>query len=169
MINRTTVLDGLVQALIAAGLYNRNDQIAPAAVLWTDKERQWEPLLPRLRQQLTLLTLGDYDPDTRTGPAYYLRCLIAGTLGGPLPDDTPPIIYLPGYSRQDLRAVEECPKPLQPLAELQYRGVLWTHANGRDLDDCRILAEQRNWSSCPSGWRQRHSIRSSAIPAHPGG
>ena len=102
-LDQQTLLDGLVRSLITASDYNRNDQIAPAAVLWTDKERQWEPLLPRLRQQLTLLTLGDYDPDTRTGPAYYLRCLIAGTLGGPLPDDTPPIIYLPGYSRQDLR------------------------------------------------------------------
>ena len=43
-----------------------------------------------------------------------------------------PIIYLPGVSRADIRAIEECPKPLQPLAELQYRGVLWTHKNGRD-------------------------------------
>ena len=30
------------------------------------------------------------------------------------------------------RAIEECPRWLQPLAELQYRGVLWTHKNGRD-------------------------------------
>lgn len=128
----THFLDALTTALIAAGVYNRNDQIAPAAVLWTDKERQWLPLLPRLREQVTLLTLGDYDPTTRTGPAYYLRCLIAGTLDDRLPGDGPPVIYLPGYSRQDLRAVEECPKPLQPLAELQYRGVIWTHSNGRD-------------------------------------
>jgi hypothetical protein len=128
----TTFLDSLIDALIAAGVYNGNDQTAPAAVLWTDKERQWEALLPRLRERLSLCTLGAYDPATRTGPAYYLRCLLGGVLEDRFPDDAPPILYLPGYSRQDLRAVEECPKPLRPLAELQYRGVVWSHVNGRD-------------------------------------
>ena len=42
------------------------------------------------------------------------------------------MLYLPGFSRQDLRALETCPVELQPLAELQYRGVLWTQKNGRD-------------------------------------
>ena len=68
----------------------------------------------------------------RTGPAIYLRCMIAGMLGDALPAGSVPIIYLPGVSRQELRAVEECPKPLQPLAELQYRGVIFSHKNGRD-------------------------------------
>ena len=49
-----------------------------------------------------------------------------------LPDGAIPIVYLPGISRQELRAIEECPRWLQPLAGLQYRGVLWTHKNGRD-------------------------------------
>ena len=146
MSTTTTFLDTLVDALIAAGVYNRNDQVAPAAVLWTDKERQWQPLLPQLRQRLTLLTLGDYDPDTRTGPAYYLRCLLGGTLADRLPSDVTPILYLPGYSRQDLRAVEECPKPLQPLAELQYRGVLWTHVNGRDWSVTGFLQNKEGGS-----------------------
>jgi hypothetical protein len=44
----------------------------------------------------------------------------------------PPVVYLPGVSRPQMRAVEDCPKPLQPLAELQYRGVLWSHRNGKD-------------------------------------
>ena len=43
-----------------------------------------------------------------------------------------PVLYLPGYSRQDMRALETCPVELQPLAELQYRGVLWSQKNGRD-------------------------------------
>ncbi len=52
-----------------------------------------------------------------------------------LPDDVlsadvVPIIYLPGVSRADIRAIEECRKPLQPLAELQYLDVLRTHKNG---------------------------------------
>ena len=62
-----TVLEAILASLQAAGDYNQNDQVAPAAILWTDKDRQWEPLLPRLRQLLPqLLTLGAYDPANRT-------------------------------------------------------------------------------------------------------
>jgi hypothetical protein len=31
-----------------------------------------------------------------------------------------------------LRATEECPDELKPLAELQYRGVFWSQVNGKD-------------------------------------
>ncbi len=128
------VLDAILASLQAAGVYNRNDQVAPAAILWTDKERQWETLLPLLREHLPqLLTLGDYEPATRTGPAIWLKCMIARTLPeADWAEDTTPILYLPGTSRADLRAVEECPRSLQPLAELQYRGTYWTQVNGKD-------------------------------------
>ena len=133
MSDQVTFLDALVEAIKRAGRYNKNDQVPPAVVLWTDKDRQWEALLPLLRERLPLLTLGQYKPAEWTGPAYWLRCVIARTLPEPLlPADVTPIIYLPGISRQELRAVEDTPKLLQPLAELQYRGVLWTHKNGRD-------------------------------------
>ena len=39
---------------------------------------------------------------------------------------------MPGISKLDIRAVEDCPKSLGPLAELQYRGCLFTQKNGRD-------------------------------------
>lgn len=126
-----TVLDALVAALTEAGTYNRNDQVAPAAVLWPDKERHWASLIPRLRERLPLLTLGDYDPGTRSGPSYWLRCAIAGTVPVDMPDGVP-IIWMPGVSRPDIRANEDCPVLLQPLAELQYRGVVWTQRNGKD-------------------------------------
>ncbi|MCX6032520.1 MAG: BREX-1 system phosphatase PglZ type B [Chloroflexi bacterium] len=133
MTDSMTFLDALAQAIYRAGSYNKNDQCPPAAILWPDKERQWEPLLPALRERLPLLTLGPYAPQERSGPACWLRCMIARTLPDDiLPADAAPIIYLPGVSRAEIRAIEECPKPLQPLAELQYRGVLWTHKNGRD-------------------------------------
>jgi len=132
-----TVLAALVRSLRGATAYNRNDQTPPAAVLWPDGDRQWQPLLPRLRAAMPeLLTLGPYQsdaPETRTGPAIWLRCMIARTL--PEADWSPdltPVLYLPGVSKADLRAVESCPRPLQPLAELQYRGVLWTQTNGKD-------------------------------------
>lgn len=128
-----TVLDALVAAVQRASAYDANDQTAPAALLWPDKERLWQPLLPQLRERLPLLTFGDYEPATRTGPAYWLRCHIAGTLADTaLPAGAVPIVYLPGISRADLRAVEKCPRPLQPLVELGYRGAVWTHDNGRD-------------------------------------
>jgi hypothetical protein len=112
-----TLLDALAAVIIRAGDFNQNDQTSSAAILWPDKERQWEPLLPALRLRLPLLTLGGYDPAVRSGPATYLRCMIAGALHDALPAGSIPVIYLPGVSRQDVRALEECPKPLQPLAE----------------------------------------------------
>lgn len=128
------MLDALLASLRAAVVYNRNDQAAPAAILWADKERQWETLLPALREHLSeFLTLGDYQPAARTGPAIWLKCMIARTLPeAHWAEDATPVLYLPGVSRADLRAVEECPRELQPLAELQYRGAYWTQTNGKD-------------------------------------
>jgi hypothetical protein len=130
-----TVLDALAETLQGIGKANTNNyQVAPAAVLWPDKERLWEAIVPRLRtRRLPLLTFGRYAPEEYSGPAYWLRCMIAGTLEPDwLPEGATPIIYLPGVSKQDLRAVEDCPRELQPLAELQYRGIIWTHRNGRE-------------------------------------
>jgi hypothetical protein len=54
-----TVLDALIQSRSRAAEYNRDDQVPPAVILWSDKERQWEPLMPVLRErQAHLLTLG---------------------------------------------------------------------------------------------------------------
>jgi len=133
MNDQMTFLDALVEALHRARSYNQEDQVPPAVVLWTDKDRQWEALLPSLRERLPILTLGRYKLSELTGPAYWLRCVIARALPDPLfPPDVIPIIYLPGISKQEIRAIEDTPKILQPLAELQYRGVLWTHRNGHD-------------------------------------
>ena len=134
-----TVYAALLDALRSATSHNRSDGVAPSVVLWTDKERYWESVIPRLRGELPLLTVGPYAPDALTGPAIWLRCVIAGTLPEvELPDGTP-VIYLPGVSRADLRAVEDCPRSLQPLAELQYRGVLFAHRNGRDWTPAAFL------------------------------
>ena len=128
------IIEMLSASLREAAEYNQNTQAAPAAILWTDKERQWESALPGLQQLMPeLLALGDYEPDKLTGPAIWLKCAIAGTLDDkPLPEDQVPVLYLPGVSRSDLRAIEACPEHLKPLAELQYRGALWSQYNGRD-------------------------------------
>jgi hypothetical protein len=114
MNERETIFDALLASLRAAAQYDRNDQIAPAVVLWTDRDGQWRLLLPRLRLTLPqLLTLGDYDSATKTGPAIWLRAMIPRTLPqAEWPTDTVPILYLPRISRHNLRAVEDCPSAL---------------------------------------------------------
>ena len=88
-----------------------------------------------------MLTLGAYAPSARIGPAIWLRCLLARALPeADWPDEAVPVIYLPGVSRQELRAVEDCPRPLQPLAELQYRGIFWSHRNGKDWTPSAFLS-----------------------------
>jgi hypothetical protein len=127
-----TFLDALAAALGHAGSYNARDEIAPAAVLWPDVGREWEPLLPRLRQRLPVLALGSYLPTAYTGPAAWLRCMVARCLDDqPLPTGTP-VLYLGGVSAHELRHVSDFPPPLRPLAELRYRGALWATADGRD-------------------------------------
>ncbi len=128
------VLDHLLKAVRDAAVFNPEVQVAPACILWPDRDRQWEAVIPVLQAELPeLMILGDYAPEKRIGPAIWLRCVIAGRVEDvSLPKDRPPIFYLPGVSRQDLRAVESCPDHLKPLAELQYRGVIWSQINAKD-------------------------------------
>ena len=128
------IIDCLTKTLRDAAVFNAEIQVAPACILWPDKDRQWEAAIPRLQVELSdLLILGDYAPDLRVGPAIWLRCVLAGkTTDVELPSDRIPIFYLPGVSRQDLRAVESCPDSLKPLAELQYRGVIWSQISAKD-------------------------------------
>ncbi len=137
---RATVLLEAVRASVQhAGRHNPGDVVPPVAVLWTDVDGQWGPLVEQLRPLMPeLLTLGDYDSDTRTGPTIWLRCVIEPAVRAEAfpeltwPAEAVPVIYMPGISRQTLRAVEECPEELKPLVELQYRGVVWTQKNGKD-------------------------------------
>lgn len=128
-----TVGDELLNRIRAAGAYTRGDQTAPAAILWPDGERRWAAVMPDLKQRAAeLYSLGDIAEASRTGPAIWLRCIEA-RMAAPLPPDGAiPIFYLPGVSRQDLRAVEDCPPELEPIVELQFRGAVWSHPNGRD-------------------------------------
>ncbi|HOC54703.1 MAG TPA: BREX-1 system phosphatase PglZ type B [Verrucomicrobiota bacterium] len=140
-----TFIEAVKESLAGATRYNSGDSVAPAAVLWTDAEGEWRPVAKRLRGLVPeLLTLGDYIPEERTGPAIWMRCIVDGALPipsppAPLPPDgrgekkaAVPVLYLPGMSRQLLRSPEECPDELKPLVELQYRGVVWTQVNGKD-------------------------------------
>jgi len=62
-----TLLEALITGLGRAASYSRNAMAATAAILWPDEARQWQPLVPLLRQlHPTLLTLGEYFPEQRT-------------------------------------------------------------------------------------------------------
>tara|TARA_R110002124_G_scaffold82995_1_gene217592 strand:+ start:20405 stop:21061 length:657 start_codon:yes stop_codon:yes gene_type:complete len=129
------LIDLLAQEVRASAAYNSNVQEAPSVILWTDKQRQWESALPLLQAALPeLIVLGNYAPERKTGPATWIKCVVEGVLPErELPADRTPIVYLPGYERRDLRAIADCPEPLKPLAELQYRGCWWIYSNsGRD-------------------------------------
>lgn len=129
-----TLLEAVRESLLRAGRYDPGTVVPPAAILWTDADGQWQPLVSQLRPLMPeLLTLGDYNPEEKTGPAIWLRCIIERMLPEvELPDKAIPIIYMPNVSRQVLRAGEECPDSLKPLVELQYRGTVWTQRNGKD-------------------------------------
>ena len=117
----------------ASQAYAAGDQVAPCAVLWTDPERLWESIMSELQRTVPeLFLLGTYVPEKRTGPALWLRCIEARVVEGAPPAGTTPIFYLPGISREKLRAAEDCPQELAALVELQYRGVMWLHVNGKE-------------------------------------
>jgi hypothetical protein len=128
---------GLIEALehsFLDALRTPDGVTAPAALLWADPDRQWAGLVARLQAVLPhLFVLGNFDPGKRTGPAIWLRCVVDRVLPDvELPSDMIPVLYLPGVARQSLRAGDECPRDLQPLVELQFRGRAWHQRNGRD-------------------------------------
>lgn len=128
-----TLLAAVEASLLAATRHHAGVEEKPAAVLWTDADDQWIPVVKKLQERLPQLVVhGPYDEAKRTGPAFWLKCVVARTIDLGFGNDVVPIVYLPRVSRQELRAAAECPPLLQPLVELQYRGVVWTQRNGKD-------------------------------------
>jgi len=140
-----TIFDSLLVALQKAADYNSADTVSPAAVLWPDEKREWERLAPRLRAVLPhFFALGPYDPAARTGPAIWLRCVLAGQIPeAPVPTGTAPILYLPGVSRALFRDPESCPWELKPLFEVQFRGMFWSQASGKDWTIAAFLQTEK--------------------------
>lgn len=122
-----------LMASLAGALKVPEGTSPPVAVLWTDADGQWLPLIPQLRSVLpTLFTLGSYEPASRSGPSIWLKCIVDRTLPEAPGVGETPILYLPHVSRQELRAAGDCPSRTQPLIELQYRGRVWHQSNGHD-------------------------------------
>jgi len=129
-----TVIEHIATSIRESARYDPDVQVAPFCILWPDKARQWETIVPRLRGVMPeLLALGSYNAEERTGPAIWIRCAIAGTLAEvSIPSGTLPVIYLPGVSRLGLRGAESCPDDLKPLAFLQFLGCIWSQSNKKD-------------------------------------
>jgi hypothetical protein len=121
--------------------YNVNAEVAPVVLLWPDRDRQFVAAAQALQAHLPLLTLGELDEHRTQGPAYWIRCAIARTTEVGL-GDGPPVLYLPGVGREDLRAIESCPRELAPIAELQYRGQWFAHPNGKDWTVRALLSNR---------------------------
>lgn len=132
----------LIDALHSAANGNSHTTTPAAAVLWPDKEGQWQAAIPALKKLMpSLCELGAYTPEERRGPAVWLKCALAGSLPEVQLEGVP-VVYLPGVSRAELRAIESCPRDLQPLAELQYRGVFWSQVNAKDWTLGAFLASK---------------------------
>ena len=133
----------IAQSLRSAASSNAQTSAATAAVLWPDKDGLWRAALPQLAPYVpSLLVLGAFDPARKTGPAIWLKCAVAGALPDIDLAGQVPIICLPGVSRADLRAIGDCPRELQPLAELQYRGAFWSQANAKDWSPNAFLTSK---------------------------
>ncbi|RVA41528.1 BREX-1 system phosphatase PglZ type B, partial [Mesorhizobium sp. M7A.F.Ca.US.001.01.1.1] len=141
----TTPLDALVAASRDAAGYNPGAESPPEAVLWCDPSSEFLALIPALRDRLPeLLTFGDQDPTTRTGPAVWLRAVTARALPSfPLAEDVTPILYLPGIGREVLKGAEDCPALLQPLVWFTVAGNLFGHVNGKDWTLRAFLTSER--------------------------
>ena len=72
------VMEYLIKVVRDAAVFNPEIQVAPTCILWPDRDRQWEAIIPLLQAELSeLLILGEYAPDKGVGPAIWLRCMIA--------------------------------------------------------------------------------------------
>ena len=137
------VAEQLARSLRQAANSNSQTSAAAAAVLWPDKDGHWQAALPQLAAYMpSLLVLGPFDPSHKAGPAIWLKCAVAGVLPDVDLGGQVPVICMPGVSRADLRAIEDCPRELQPLAELQYRGAYWSQANAKDWSPNAFLTSK---------------------------
>ena len=140
------LLDALADALQRALASTPGEEASPATVVWPDATGAWSSLVPLLRERIPgLLALGDYDPESGRGPALWLRCAVDGTLASwPVPEGTTPILHLPGIGRTTLRSVEALRQDLVALADLPFRGAVFSQENGKDWTPLSFLLNARD-------------------------
>ncbi len=157
-----TLIDALARGIEDGLQSNSGIETPPVVLLWPDPDGDFAPYIPALRQARPVLTLGDWDPDAATGPAYWLRFeldrlpadIMTGeaTGTGVVPVGTP-VVYLPGVSRSAFHDAEHCPLTLRPLFALQFSGRIWGTSKRldwtlvvalRDLAGARVQAGEKH-------------------------
>lgn len=134
----TLVRAVVAKALRDAAAFNAGASSAPAAVLWADPDRAWEPVIRSLQEAVPVLTLGEYEPDAAQGPALWLRAVLAAPESAELPahlapldERNPWVIYLPGITRGSVAEASALDDSLAPLAEVAIRSNWWPSALGQ--------------------------------------
>ncbi|MDC0267767.1 BREX-1 system phosphatase PglZ type B [bacterium] len=132
-----TVLDFITQSLRRAADYNSHDVGPPRAVIWTDVERIWQPVIVQVRGAFPhLWSLGDYKPEINQGPAAYLRFAVETEC----PVGVTPVLYLPGVSRSEFRSAASMKEIALHLFALQYESQFWTQKNSKDWTPLALLS-----------------------------
>ncbi|MGA2408512.1 MAG: BREX-1 system phosphatase PglZ type B [Bacteroidales bacterium] len=131
---KVSIFDKLVQSLKQAAQHNSDIMVKPEVILWPDPERQWKPVIPLIQKaNPAMMIFGPYQPDTKQGPAIWIKCMVAGLMPHESrPKGAIPIVYLPGISKNDLKNIHNVGLDLQPLIEYQYTGTMFTQTNGRE-------------------------------------
>lgn len=124
----------ILEGFTKATAHNSSVMVPPEVILWPDPEKQWESVIENLQNDYAaLFILGDYKPEKLTGPAIWLKTVIAKKLPDCDWDSTlTPVIYLPGISKSRLKDVGNLGLELQPLAEYQYTGTFFNQYNGKE-------------------------------------
>jgi hypothetical protein len=132
-----TVLDFITQSLRRAADYNSHDVGPPRAVIWTDVERIWQPVIVQVRGAFPhLWSLGDFKPEINQGPAAYLRFAMETEC----PEGVTPVLYLPGVTRSEFRSAASMKEIALHLFALQYESQFWTQKNGKDWTPLALLS-----------------------------
>ena len=141
---KETIGQILIRQIRNAGSFTTGDSAEPSVILWTDPERFWEVVIGELQKQMPeLYIFGPYSPEQRTGPAIWLKCIESRSIKAPHAENSIPIFYLPGVSRQQLFDAENCPPEYQPLVEYQYRGSVWLHPDMKDWTPFSFLSSEQ--------------------------
>ena len=137
-----TVLDRVAAALETSLAFDPNVMTAPVALLWPDEHSEFAAAIPRLQERVRIIRFGPIDAGASQGPAYWLRCAIKGTVELDGAPDGVPVVYLPGVSRDRLRALDHLSDELAPLGALQHQCQWFAHPNGKDWSVRSLLSNK---------------------------
>ncbi len=118
----------LINQILEKSQFQRGQEVSPVCILWPDKNLEWKEFVPLLsNDNLPVLTLDSYNPQSLSGPALYILWNLHHGVHAGIP-----VVYLPGVGAEDLKASDTCPLEWQPLAALRYQSSLFIQPNGKD-------------------------------------